>query len=61
MATKVVALLGKGPLGNVRLAATGAVGLPLRCFPVARSRPFSLLRTTTRLGNDLLFLLGAMC
>ena len=42
MATKVVALLGSGPLGKVRVAAMGAVGLPALCAPVARSSALNL-------------------
>jgi len=42
MATKLVALLGSGELGNVRVAVTGAVGLPVRCAPVARSSALNL-------------------
>jgi len=42
MATKLVALLGSGELGNVRVAVTGAVGLPDRCAPVARSSALNL-------------------
>jgi len=42
MATKLVALLGSSELGNVRVAVTGAVGLPVRCAPVARSSALNL-------------------
>ncbi len=50
MATKVVALLGKSLSGKVREPATGAVGLPSLCAPVATSSALNLLSTHSGLS-----------
>ncbi len=42
MARKTEALLGKSLSGKVRWPATGALGLPSRCLPLARSRALNL-------------------
>ncbi len=51
MATKVVALLGKSLSGKVREPATGAVGLPSLCAPVATSSALNLLSMHSALST----------